>query len=86
MLDWIPSGISLLKIRKKREPNIEPWGTPARILLFAKKRFIKIKSGPLLPYDLSLYNKPSFHTLSKALDLSKNTPPVSNEEQTSKFE
>ena len=30
-LYWIPSGISLMKIRKRREPNIEPWGTPARI-------------------------------------------------------
>ena len=31
IFDWIPSGISLMKIRKKRGPNIEPWGTPAKI-------------------------------------------------------
>ena len=24
-------GISLMKIRKKRGPNIEPWGIPAKI-------------------------------------------------------
>ena len=25
-LDWIPSGISLMKIRKRRGHRIEPWG------------------------------------------------------------
>ena len=29
MFDWIPSGILLMKIRKK-ELDIESWGTPAK--------------------------------------------------------
>ena len=33
MFDCIPSGISLIKIRKERGPNIEPWGTPATIFV-----------------------------------------------------
>ena len=31
MFDWIPLGISLMKLRKKRGPNIEPCVTPAKI-------------------------------------------------------
>ena len=31
MLDWVPSGISLMNIRKRRGHNIEPWGTPDKI-------------------------------------------------------
>ena len=29
ILDWIPSGIFLIKIRKNSGPNIKPWGAPA---------------------------------------------------------
>ena len=39
-----------------------------------------------MPYDLSLYNKPSCHTLQKALEMSRKTPLVSNEGQASKLE
>ena len=31
ILDWIPLDISLMNIRKRSGPNIEPWGTPANI-------------------------------------------------------
>ena len=47
--------------------------------ILVKTLFIKIKSGQHIPYDLSLYNKPSGHTLPTALDISKNTPLVYNE-------
>ena len=40
---------------------------------------MRVKGGPIIPYDLSLNNKPSCQTLSKALDMSRKTPLVSND-------
>ena len=100
ILDWIPSRISLIKVRKSSVPNIEPWGTRANISfqfevwllsttlwnLFDKKLFIRVKGGPFIPYDLSLNNNPSCQTLSKALHMSRKTALVYNDGIASKLE
>ena len=74
-------------IRKNNSPNIEPWGTPASILvheeyfpfsatcffLFDKKLVIKFRSFPDIPFYYNLYVRPLCHTLSNALEISRKT-------------
>ena len=40
---------------------------------------MRVKGGPFIPYYLGLNNNPSCQTLSKALDMSRKTPLVSND-------
>ena len=90
---------SFMYIRKKRGHQIDPCGTPARIhsqsevfplrvtlwTLSLRKLLINPSRFPLTPFCFNLNNKPSCHTLSKAFDISKNTPRVSKEELESKL-
>ena len=88
---WLTSfGYIINKNKEKRGPNIEPWGTPARMFfqfevwplsttlwnLLVKKLFIKIKSGPLIPYDLSLYNNLCLWNVSNEEQYFLVSPPV----------
>ena len=80
-------------IRKFNWPNIDRWGTPALILfqlevfrfnttpwyLSDKKLSISINKSQIMPLRLSLYISPSCHTLSNALEISRNTPRTSRE-------
>ena len=75
-----------MRIRKRRGPNIERCWEYQLVFPTSSLTITKVKRGPLIPYDLSLYNKPSWHALPKALDKSKKTPPVSSEGQESKLE
>ena len=92
---------SLIYIKKNSGPRIDPWGTPARTLVqddvwplrttlclrFFRKHFIKQRRFSEIPYWFNLSMRPSCHTLSKALDISRKTPltsrPLSNESQIS---
>ena len=76
-------------IRNNKGPKIEPCGTPAVTLSqdecwpFGTTRcFLQkiksCKSFKRLPFWFSLRSKPSCHTLSKALDISKKNPLTSN--------
>ena len=78
-------------MKKRRQPKIEHWGTPASILahtddwplrralwnLSLKKLSIRFKRSRETPIDSSLNNKPLCQTLSKAFEISKETPLVS---------
>ena len=76
---------SLIYIKKNKGPRIEPCGTPAQmspqledwpfrtVLCFlSAKKFLRSDSrSPETPHCLSLNMRPSCHTLSKALEMSK---------------
>ena len=47
---------------------------------------MRVKGAPFTPYDLSLNNNHACQTLSKALDVSRKTPLVSNDGIASKLE
>ena len=84
---------SFMNIRKKSDPKIVPWSTPASIgdqedawpfkrtrwYLQLKKFSINFKGVPEIPIDLILQSNPSCQTLSKALEISKNMPLTSND-------
>ena len=71
-------------IRKNNGPKIEPWGTPASILvqeeyflfsttgsfLFDKKSIIKFGSFPDIPFCFNFYIRPLGHN---ALEISRKT-------------
>ena len=75
-------------IRNKIGPNMEPLGTPALILaqdellplriglcfLFLKKSVKRLNKLPEILLGLSLLIIPSCGTLSKAFEMSRNTP------------
>ena len=86
-LHWRLLDKSLMYIRNKSGPNIEPWGTPALILaqgelwplritlcfLFLKKSVKRLYKFPEIPLCLSLGIIPSCHTLLKAFEMSPQT-------------
>ena len=71
--------------RKSVGPRMEPWGTPAltgnsykdlpskstRILLLLRIEKERINIWPQIPEGLSLWRRPAYQTLSKALDIFK---------------
>ena len=75
-------------MRKNNGPRIGPLGTPAVILfhlevcpfnmtlwyLSDKKLSISFNKSQFMTLCLSLYNNPSCQTLSKAFEISRNTP------------
>ena len=79
---------SLMYIRNKTGPNIEPWRTPALILaqdelwplritlcfLFLKKSVKRLNKLPEIPFRLCLWIIPSCQAWSKAFEMSRNTP------------
>ena len=79
-------------MRNNKGPKIEPCGTPAvtlsqdecwpfrttRCFRQERKSRKRFKRFPEIPFWFSLRSKPSCHTLSKALDISKKTPLTSN--------
>ena len=83
---------SFMSIRNNNVPEIEPCGTPAvtysqdacwpfrTTLCFRQERKSRksFKRIPETPFWFSLRSKPSFHTLLKALDISKKTLLTSN--------
>ena len=80
-------------MRKNNGPRTEPCGTPAvtdfqaedwvsrttRWHLLFKSDLISLKRLPSIPVLLSLQRRPSWQTLSNALDRSRKTPRTSNE-------
>ena len=85
--DERPSARSFIYIKNRSGPSMEPCGTPALTLaqeevyplrttlcfLFLKKFDNRFKRLPDMPSCFSLKIRPSRHTLSKALDISRNT-------------
>ena len=79
--------------RKNKDPKIEPWGAPADIspilehfpfctlhcFLSYGKLSLRERSCPWIPYRLRLSTRASFHTLSKALEISRWTEQISRE-------
>ena len=79
-------------MRNDKGTKIEPCGTPAvtlcqdecwpfrttRCFQQEKKSRKRLKWLPEIPFRFSLRSKPSCHTLSKTLDISKKTPLTSN--------
>ena len=90
-VDSKPSGRSFMYIRKSNGPKIEPCGTPAstddqfehwplRTTLWNqlfRKLLRRFKRFPDILIRSSLNSKPSCHTLSNALDISKKFAPTS---------
>ena len=82
-----PLARSFLYIKNRSGPTMEPWGTPALrsaqeevcplrstlCLLFLKKFDNSFKRLPDIPLCFSLKIRPLCYTLSKALDISRNT-------------
>ena len=82
-----PSERSLIYIKNNKGPRIDPCGTPDSILdhedsgpfnttlcfLKFKKSVRVLKRLPDMPFCFNLKIRPLRHTLSKALDMSKNT-------------
>ena len=81
---------SLMYIRKNNGPNIEPWGTPASILLVYeeyflfsttrcflsyKKSIIKFRNFPGITFCFNLYVRPLCHTLSNPLEINEKGSP-----------
>ena len=81
-MHWRLSDKSLMYTRNKSWPNIDPGGTPALILAQDELWLLRItlcfqflkKSVKEIPLRLSLWIIPSCHTLSKAFEMSRNTP------------
>ena len=87
-VDVMSTDRSLMYIKKKSGPKMDPCGTPAFTgnhsdvwpfrttlwNLFVKKLLISSSNASEIPIDLSLKISPSCHTLSKALDIFKKTP------------
>ena len=81
------SGRSLMYTRKDNGPSTDPWGTPAdtvdqledfplnatSCLRSCKKSLTIPRRLPPMPLHSSLYDRPSCHTLSNALDKSRET-------------
>ena len=95
-IDERPSARSFIYIKNKGGPSMEPWGTPAvtsaqkedcplRTTLcypFLKKFDNRFKRLPDISFCFSLKIRPLCHTLSKALDMSRNTLRTSKPYQT----
>ena len=83
ILDYIRFYIfsrSLMHIRNNKGPRTEPCGTPDPILEYCELKllrttrcFLLLNNRPDIPFCSSLNIKPLCHTLSKALDMSRNT-------------
>ena len=85
MFDDILSVRSLMYIRKRSGPRTDPCGTPdwmdsqddsmpfktTLCLRLLRKSDMSAQSWPSMPLLLSLNNKPSCHTLSNALEMSR---------------
>ena len=85
--DERPSAKSFIYIKNRSGPSLEPWGTPGLTsaqeevyllrttlcFLFLKKIDNRFKRLPDMPFCFSLKIRPSCHTLSKALDMVRNT-------------
>ena len=81
-----PSAKSLIYIKNRKGPRIEPWGTPTLTsaqdehwpfktsLCFLLRRMSRkmLMISPLIPFWRSLKRRPSCHTLSKAFEISRN--------------
>ena len=90
-LEVIFSDKSLIHSKKNRGSKIDPCGTPAftgnqfhdcplsitRWNLLSRTLLTSARTSPVMPTRLSLYINPSCHTLSKAFDISRNTPRTS---------
>ena len=90
-IDERPSARSFIYIKNRSGPSMEPWGIPALTLaqeevyplrttlcfLFLKKFDNRFKSLPDMPFSFSLKIRPLCHTLSKALDISRNALRIS---------
>ena len=97
-VDIMSSDRSLMYIRKKSGPKMDPCGTPAFTSnhsdvwpssttlwnLFVKKLLISSSNASEIPTDLSLKIGPPCHALSKSLDTTKKTPRDSRVEYASK--
>ena len=84
---------SLIYIKKNSGPRIDHWGTPAGTLVhddvwllrttlcsrFFRKHFSKRRRFYKIQYWFNLSIRPSCHTLSKAFDISRNTPLTSRQ-------
>ena len=81
-LDDKSSDRSLIYIKKNSGPRMDPLRTTF-CLRFFRKHFIKRRRFSEIPYRFNLSIRPSCHTLSKALDISRKTSltprPLSNE-------
>ena len=81
---------SLMYSKKSVGPRMDPWGTSAltgypcedlpskttRSSLLLRKEEIRPNIWPEIEKDLSLWRRPAYQTLSKALDISSATAPV----------
>ena len=86
--DMISIDRLLVQTRKKRDPQVDPCGTPALTSnhsavwpfkktlwnLFSKKFLIRSNKASQITIDLSFKMSPSCHILSKALEISKKNP------------
>ena len=87
-LDCKPLGKSFMLIKNNKAPKIDPCGTPAFTFVqdedwpfkttlcwrFFKKSIKRHSSLSFIPFCFNLYISQLCHTLSKAFDLSRNTP------------